>query len=280
MVTNNYIADNALWGIDFERAKATLRNNQLSNNSGALYFYDGNSGLLTPVEDIDRSNIVDGKPVYYWVNQQNKSAPSDAGYVLLVNCNNIAVKGLSITSNGEKHNSNGIQLLDTSNVVIAGNVLTAGIGISVNGFRKGSANVSVFNNTLTTGLSISGQNSSAIGNSLRTKGIEMGSGVYVTGNSLSSCDVGIRLNGYNTLIFQNNITNVQPAYRFLKEAAIFYITTTSSATPGRFTSNIMTLHNGLQTPTTNPPTTLGIKVIQLEATTGATTRARMQMATA
>lgn len=207
VVTNNYIADNALWGIDFERAKATVRNNQLSNNSGALYFYDGNSGLLTPVEDIDSSNIVDGKPVYYWVNQQNKSVPSDAGYVLLVNCNNIAVKGLSITSNGEKHNSNGIQLLDTSNVVIADNVLTAGIGISVNGFRKGSANVSVFNNTLTTGLSISGQNNSAIGNSLRTKGIEMGSGVYVTGNSLSSCDVGIRLNGYSNLIFQNNITN-------------------------------------------------------------------------
>lgn len=38
VVTNNYIADNALWGIDFERAKATLRNKPIKQQLRRIVF--------------------------------------------------------------------------------------------------------------------------------------------------------------------------------------------------------------------------------------------------
>lgn len=38
------------------------------------------------IYDIDSSNMVEGKPVYYWVNRENMTVLSDAGYVALINC--------------------------------------------------------------------------------------------------------------------------------------------------------------------------------------------------
>lgn len=53
------------------------------------------------VQDIDSSNTVDGKPVYYWVNEHNKEIPSDAGCVAAINSINITVRDLILTDNGQ-----------------------------------------------------------------------------------------------------------------------------------------------------------------------------------
>ena len=65
------------------------------------------------IQDIDSSNTVNGKPVYYWVNQNNMAVPSDVGYIALINCSGITVQNVSISNNGQ-----GIILYNTTNSLI------------------------------------------------------------------------------------------------------------------------------------------------------------------
>jgi parallel beta-helix repeat protein len=51
--------------------------------------------------DIDDSNIINGKPIYYWVNERDTAIPTDAGYVAVINSTNITVRDLDLTRNGE-----------------------------------------------------------------------------------------------------------------------------------------------------------------------------------
>jgi parallel beta-helix repeat protein len=79
------------------------------------------------VNDIDSSNTINGHPVYYWVSKKHERIPADAGYVMLVNCDNITVQNQNICSNGE-----GIVLLNTTNSRVFGNTVSDSvIGIGV-----------------------------------------------------------------------------------------------------------------------------------------------------
>ncbi len=74
-----------------------LRNNKLEN-CGVFFFYFDNINDLTTYS-IDNSNTVNGKPLYYYVNQIDL-APNDfinAGQVILVNCNNSLISNLDIS---------------------------------------------------------------------------------------------------------------------------------------------------------------------------------------
>jgi parallel beta-helix repeat protein len=51
------------------------------------------------INDIDTSNTIDSKPVYYWVNRSYDQIPSNAGYVAVVNSTNVAVQNLDIANN-------------------------------------------------------------------------------------------------------------------------------------------------------------------------------------
>jgi len=68
------------------------------------------------IHDIDTSNLVDNKPIYYWVNRYNATVPMDAGYVALVNCTNITVNNLDL-----RNNAQGVLLASTSNSLIVSN---------------------------------------------------------------------------------------------------------------------------------------------------------------
>jgi len=70
----------------------TIEDNQLMDDGILLgnYVY---SGILT-VEDFIHTisnNTVDGKPLYYYKNQQDFVVPDDAGQVILANCTNVTV---------------------------------------------------------------------------------------------------------------------------------------------------------------------------------------------
>jgi parallel beta-helix repeat protein len=205
VISNNYIADNTVYGIAFMNATATLRNNKLNNNSlGAFDFLE--STYTSPKQDIDASNLVDGMPVYYGVNEQSKTVPSNSGYVLLVNCVNMTVKGLSITrdtSNEAVYNSNGIRLVNTVDSVIADNTLTVGTGITC----LWSQNTSITRNTLATGIQLYSSNVSVTDNTLTTKGIRINSDTIVAQNRITSCDKGISIEGSHNQIFENHIAN-------------------------------------------------------------------------
>jgi len=103
---NNEIGIYLLYSVNI-----TLINNDMSDNSDNLNV-DGES-LSDFIHRVDTSNVVNGKPVYYWINEHDKQVPSDAGYVAIVNSTKIVIKDLSLTDNGE-----GVLLVCTTNSII------------------------------------------------------------------------------------------------------------------------------------------------------------------
>jgi hypothetical protein len=91
-----------------------MKDNEYNLWVGSLLWNSGSAFI----NDIDTSNTVNGKPVYYWINQQDKTIPSDAGYVGLVRCSNIIVQGLNLTHNGQ-----GVLLIETNNSIVTGNYI-------------------------------------------------------------------------------------------------------------------------------------------------------------
>jgi len=181
-------------GVYFEHSSNNvLRNNHLNENKESIHlvFHD----LSDVVHDIDASNTIDGKPVYYWVNQQNKVVPADAGFVGIINCTNITVQNLNLTNNPE-----GILLVSTTDSIIThNNIENSGTGLSI----KNSQNVTVIGNHVT-GISVVGSNSIVIirndvANS-RGVGISLtdSKGVIVSGNNITA-----NSNGGVKLLFSN-----------------------------------------------------------------------------
>jgi parallel beta-helix repeat protein len=154
----NNVTKNGM-GIIITGTNNVLRNNSISDNGGSIIIggkyvtEGGNFWILGDnfVNDVDASNTFDGKPIIYWVNEKNKIVPSNAGYVALVNCTGITVKGLDIAYNGE-----GIVLAYTNNSRIIGNT----IRFKRNGITLwGSSNNYIVGNNITNnvnGLFLSG----------------------------------------------------------------------------------------------------------------------------
>ena len=77
----------------------TLQGNTMSGNMYNFGVLGGPSILSDYTQNIDTSNTVDGKPIYYWVDQHDKQIMGDAGFVAVVNSTNITVKDLALTNN-------------------------------------------------------------------------------------------------------------------------------------------------------------------------------------
>ena len=120
---NNHVLNN-YYGLTFwYSSNNSLKSNTMSDND--YNFSVKGSSLSHFTHAIDKSNKVNGKPVYYWVNKQSQQVPSDAGYVALVNCTDMAVRNLNLTQNGQ-----GVLLAYSSNSVIE-NVNTSSNGVGV-----------------------------------------------------------------------------------------------------------------------------------------------------
>ncbi|WGM89490.1 MAG: NosD domain-containing protein [Candidatus Bathyarchaeum tardum] len=167
-LTNNH------YGIEIVSSTGnTLRHNQMnSNNYGFKVTYSAHDAYVSTASprifyhDIDDSNTINGAPIYYWVNQENRSVPSDAACIGLVNCVNISVQHCSLSQNGKgiilvstknstitnneitKNNGEGIYLLESTNNYISENVITKNNGYELY-LCKSSNNNSICNNTIT-----------------------------------------------------------------------------------------------------------------------------------
>lgn len=114
---NNQITGNNLeanrFGIRFSSSENNiLKYNNLTNNDILIL---ENSF----VNDVDSSNKINDRPIYYWVNQADKTVPFDAGIVILVNCTRIIVQNLFI-----QNHQYGIIFVDTQNSTIKNNQIT------------------------------------------------------------------------------------------------------------------------------------------------------------
>jgi parallel beta-helix repeat protein len=113
--------------------------NKLSNNkivnftSGFEVVDEVDTGF---VNDVDSRNTIDGKPIYYWIGQSDKTVPSDAGCVFLVDCSRIKVENLTLDKNAE-----GVLLARTKYCTIFNNSISgAALGIWL--FATNNNNVS------------------------------------------------------------------------------------------------------------------------------------------
>jgi parallel beta-helix repeat protein len=100
------------------------------------------SSLERNLHNIDSTNTINGKPVYYLVNQHGFRVPQNAGWVAAVNCSGITVESLTLSANWDAvyfvntrdsrivncnltRNFNGMMLRSSSNCCISDNLIGA-----------------------------------------------------------------------------------------------------------------------------------------------------------
>jgi parallel beta-helix repeat protein len=213
----------------------TLRENRMDDNQQSFGIQSG--WILSDyVHDIDVSNTVSGRPIYYWVDKDHSTVPGDAGFVGLINCSNIVVDRLNLTGNYQgllmaytkdsevsgcslehnvfgiytykvsntsvvenlaTHNWNGICLDSTTNTTVAKNIVEyQGIGIML--FNSSDDHISQnIMEELDCGMSIDTSDNNS-----------------VSANHFANNDIAIELVGTDNRIFHNNFigNTVQVGY--------------------------------------------------------------------
>jgi len=182
---NNALSDNTATNNVYGLWLFNSKNNTLLNNHMSLNTYNfgvWGSDITHYTHGINTSNLVDNKPIYYWVNHHEAEVPSDAGYVALVNSTQITVSNLTLEKNGQ-----GILLAYTENSSIINNSL-------VNN-RAGIELFSSQNNTIT--------NNNATENMYGITQSESSSN-FLLNNKVTSNQYGIKLTDSNDNVIHSN----------------------------------------------------------------------------
>jgi parallel beta-helix repeat protein len=229
-IYGNNVANNKD-GIKLEySSNNTLRGNNMANNT--YNFEVSGLELSHFLNDVDASNTINNKPIYYWISKRDMTVPTDAGYVAIINSTNITVKGLdlknnrlgvllvyardSLISNNKISNDwgDGIQLLFSSNNTLTNNIVSNNNFAVL--FTHSSNNTLSYNHiTASYNQGVRLYNSSGnmlMGNNMSNNlyGISLGdsSNNNISGNNITNNDYGIDLSqSSNNTISGNNITN-------------------------------------------------------------------------
>ena len=142
-ITNCNVYNNS-YGIHLRYSSNNiLRNNILENNTYNFGVYG--ESISEFYHDIDTSNTINGKQIYYITNQDNLVFDDiEAGYLGLISCSNIVVKNLTLTNNFQ-----GILLVNTSYSTITANQIynnSYGIYLSYSS-NNNITNCNVYNNS-------------------------------------------------------------------------------------------------------------------------------------
>ena len=195
----------------------TLRDNNMTGdryNFGVL-----GTSLQQYIHNIDTSNTVNGKPVYYMINQNNLTVDSSTypsiGYLAVVNSTNIIVKGFSVSKNRQ-----GVLFAYTANSRIQNVTAQSnkfGISLYYCLYSVVSCNEATYN--MEHGVMLSNSyNCYVFSNELanNTDGIYMAYSIngIVSGNKAIDNDCGLRLDhsSNNTMYHNNFIDNNQQVY--------------------------------------------------------------------
>jgi parallel beta-helix repeat protein len=212
-ITGNNVSSNDRYGIAIWSSKLnTLRNNTIIKNGIAI---EGTSLFYWNTHDIDTSNTVNGKPVYYWKNLNGGTIPPGAGQVILANCTEIKIEDQELTNS-----SIGIELGFSSKINITGNNVSSNRYYAI--FLYSSSGNNVINNNGSNsefgiflhGFYESSNRNEIAGNSFNSNnqyGIEIYSGREnnITSNNASyNIYCGIHLSyGSKNSIISNDISN-------------------------------------------------------------------------
>jgi parallel beta-helix repeat protein len=121
-IVGNIIANNERGTQLSSSTNNTVRDNKMADND---YNFGVSGGNLSHfINDVDISNTINGKPIYYLTDEKDlvisPSTFPDLGFLALVNCTNITVQNLTLANNGQ-----GILLAYTTNSIITHNNLTS-----------------------------------------------------------------------------------------------------------------------------------------------------------
>jgi parallel beta-helix repeat protein len=260
-VTGNSITNNQEGIRLFSSSDNVFRNNNINDNVYKLWIQDGSAN------DVDTSNTVDGKPVIYWVNQQSRTVPVDAGYVALINCTEITAKNLNISNNRqgillvsttnssikESHLSNncyGIQLEECTDITISGNSIE---NSQENGiYLQRSKNNRITNNSILTnyvGIQIGNRKIGYLEN------YEAGANVdnQIVGNNITEniCAIIVSVNDSGNIYYHNNLVNntIQVQYVYFRDTDENAIRLWDNGVEGNYWSNYAgndTNHDGIE----------------------------------
>jgi parallel beta-helix repeat protein len=212
-IINNIIGNNISnnrFGISLLDSRwHTISDNTMINNGIGI---DGEELEVWNSHDIDTSNTVNGKPVYYWKNQTGGKIPDGAGEVVLANSTNVSIKGQELT-----FGSVGILLGFSSNNYISSNTVSNnfyGIRLAVSSGNNIIGNIASYNKNRGISIRISERNS-IIGNTANSNGwsgIDLNvrsNNNTLTGNTVSNDSYGFFLDDdcINNRIYHNNIIN-------------------------------------------------------------------------
>jgi parallel beta-helix repeat protein len=187
-ILDNTISDNYGSGVWLLNSGGNiLRNNRLIGNT--WNFEVEGENVSHYVQDIDTSNTVDEKPIYYWVNQHDKMISADAGYVAAINSTKITVKNLNLTC---ARNGQGVLFAYTTNSTIANSYISENV-VGIN-LRESSDNM------------ISGN--TAVHNIVNIWLYHHCNGNIVDGNSASKGIAGITLSeeSSNNIVINNTVS--------------------------------------------------------------------------
>jgi parallel beta-helix repeat protein len=173
-VTGNW---GGLWLISASNNK--FKDNSMTNN--VRNFGISSDQLSAYLNDADTSNTADGRPIYYWVDVSYRTVPSGAGCVVLVNCRNITVQGLSLSKVQDA-----IILVNTWNSIVTNNIITECYG-GIKLFR--SINDEIIGNNINSPLGIDAG----------------GDGIRIISNRITGLYTGIIVNGNYQTITDNTL---------------------------------------------------------------------------
>ncbi len=198
---------NGYEGIGLAYAPNTLMRGNIINNNQEN-FGIGSSTLSDFYCDIDTSNTINGKPIYYWIGEHDKQVPSDASFIGLISCTNILVKDLQINNNFQGLVGAGISNCTIENCNFGNN---GGHGMF---FISSSDNIikncSVSNNFFSGLYLISQSDKNSIHNNIiidiQNSGIwiEESIGNHLDGHIINNCYKGVSLESSSNSILRNN----------------------------------------------------------------------------
>ena len=175
----------------------------------------GNLQILAS-HNIDNTNLVNGKPIYYYANEVNLGASdfTNAGQVILVNCNDSSISNLNISygptgislyycnannisGNAVSSNKyNGISLYYSDDNAISGNTVNSNIDI---GIYLDSSNNNTVSGNLFTGNGLCINETNCVGNEFSNNG-DCLYGIAVSGDDIPGYNLYILIGIMSVLL--------------------------------------------------------------------------------
>ncbi len=237
---NNTANSNTQYGIYlYFSSNNILKNNTFTNHTYNFNIYGDQ--ISHYMQDIDRTNLVDNKPIFYWTNEKNApnscsnaeiNESDNAGFAALISCDNITVKNLNLKNNshgilmmstinskilhnGVNSNVYGISLFYSSNNALITNIVNSnnyGIYLNYSSTNMLTNNTAYSNNQY--GIYLSSSSNNTLTNNTAYSNNQYGIYLYsssnntLTNNTADSNNYGIYLNYSSTNMLTNNTANL------------------------------------------------------------------------